>query len=84
MIVSMIQNRANKTSNKQKFRSTEGGKIRSNNHSLALHFKEVPREELERIKKDIREKSRMEQKKFIVISLIVAILVSALMLVILN
>ena len=39
MVVSMKQNRANKTSNKQKFRSNEGGEIHSNNHAEALHFK---------------------------------------------
>jgi len=43
MNVSMKQNRATKTSNKQKFRSNEGGRIHSNNHVEALHFKKVPK-----------------------------------------
>ena len=82
MNVSMKQNRANKTSNKQKFRANEGGKIRSNNHSEALHFKEVPKEELERVKSDIREKSRTEQRKLIVTFIVTAVLVIALMLIV--
>ncbi len=49
MIIRMRQNRVNKTSNKQKFRSNDGGKTRTNKHSETLHFKEVPKEELERI-----------------------------------
>jgi hypothetical protein len=84
MIVSMRQNRANKTSNKQKFRSNEGCKIRSNNHTEALHFKEIPKEELERIKNDIREKSRKERRILIIIFVITAVLVIALMIILFN
>ncbi len=78
MIVSMRQNRANRPSNKQKFRSNNGD-VHSKNHAEALHFKKVPKEELERIKKDIREKSRAEQRKLTVLFIVVAVLVCILM-----
>ena len=81
MNVSMKQNRANKTSNKQKFRSNVGGKIHSNNHAEALQFKKVPKEELERIKIGIREKSRSEQRKLLITVIVIAVLVIALMLI---
>jgi len=80
MNVSMKQNRANRPSNKQKFRSNNGD-VHSKNHAEALHYKEVSKEELERIKKDIREKSRAEQRKLIVLFIVVAVLISILMIV---
>ncbi|WP_130305683.1 hypothetical protein [Ancylomarina subtilis] len=74
----MRQNRANRPSNRQKFRS-DTGDIHYKNHAKVLHFKEVPKEELERIKKDIREKSRAEQRKLTVVFIVVAVLVCTLM-----
>lgn len=82
MNVSMKQSRAIKTSNKQKFRSNDGGKIHSDNHAETLHFKEVPKEELDIIKNGIREKARIEQRKLIVRFIFIAMLVIALMLIV--
>ena len=78
----MRQNRAIRTSNKQK--------IRSNNREVAhsdkdaLHFKEVPKEELERIKSNIREKSHRERRILIIAFVITAVLVIALMYILFN
>lgn len=84
MNISMKQNRANKTSNKQKFRANDGGKIHSNKHTKTLHFKEVPKEELEKIKNDIRKKSHKERRILITTFIITAVLVVALMFIIFN
>lgn len=84
MNISMKQNRANKTSNKQKFRANDGGKIHSNKHTKALQFKEVSKEELEKIKSNIREKLRKDRRTFITTFIVTAVLVVALMLIIFN
>ncbi len=82
MIIRMRQNRAIRTSNKQKFRSNNREVVHSDKD--ALHFKEVPKEELEIIKRDIREKSRKERKNLITAFIITAVLVVALMLILFN
>lgn len=80
MIIRMRQNRALRTSNKQKFRSNN--REASHSDKVALRYKKVSKEKLDKIKSGIREKARTEQRKLIVKFIITAVLVIALMLII--
>lgn len=80
MIIRMRQNRAIRTSNKQKFRSNNREAAHSD--KATLHFKELPKEELERVKIGIRKKARSEQRRLIITFIITAVLVIALMLIV--
>jgi len=65
MIIRMRQNRAIRTSNKQKFRSNN--RDASHSDKVALHYKTVSNEKLEKIKKKIRLKAGLERKKEIIV-----------------
>jgi len=65
MIIRMRQNRAIRTSNKQKFRSNN--REASHCDKVALHYKTVSNEKLEKIKRKIRLKSGLERKKELIV-----------------
>ena len=77
MINRMKQNRAIRTSNKQKFRSNNREATHSDKGAGALHYKEVTTEELEKVKSKIRLKARFERKKeiFVITFFIVIVII---------
>ncbi|MCZ4694057.1 hypothetical protein DWB61_02855 [Ancylomarina euxinus] len=75
MIIRMRQNRAIRTSNKQKFRSNNREAAHRDNGAEALHYKVVPKERLKNIKAKIRLKARFEQRKEIIVIFIFFMLV---------
>ena len=62
MIKRMQQNRANRASNKNKFKGNSSDFDTSVSGSKPLKFKEVPQEELEEIKLKIRAKAEADKK----------------------
>ncbi|WP_372645393.1 hypothetical protein [Ancylomarina sp.] len=75
MIIRMRQNRAIRTSNKQKFRSNNREAAHRDNGVEALHYKEVSKEKLKNIKAKIRLKARFERRKEIIVISIFLVLV---------
>ncbi|MGZ2368773.1 hypothetical protein ACXR6G_03205 [Ancylomarina sp. YFZ004] len=73
MIIRMRQNRAIKTSNKQKFRSNN--REASHSDKAALRYKKVSKEKLEKIKGKIRLKAGLERRKEILVISIFLVLV---------
>lgn len=67
-------NRANRTSNRAKFKDGQATYLAD---SKPLDFKEVSEDELKKIKHQIQEKSKKEQTRSLIIGLIVATLVIA-------
>jgi len=65
MIIRMKQNRAFRTSNKQKFRSNN--REASHIDKDALHYKTVSKEKLEKIKSKIRLKAGLVRRKEIIV-----------------
>jgi hypothetical protein len=73
------QNRANKPSNRAKFKGNNREGIYSEKYQSGnFRFHEVPKEKLEQIKENIRLKSRIEkhkQIKTLIISLIITLII---------
>lgn len=75
MIIRMRQNRAIRTSNKQKFRSNNREAAHRDKGAEALHYKEVSKEKLKNIKAKIRLKASFERRKEIIVVSIFLMLV---------
>jgi len=73
MIIRMRQNRAIRTSNKQKFRSNN--REVSHSDKDALHYKKVSKEKLQKIKDKIRLKAGLERRKELIVISIFLVLV---------
>lgn len=65
-------NRANRTSNRAKFKD---GQVSYLTNDKPLNFKEVSDDELEKIKLDIQEKAKKERTKSLIIGLVVGALI---------
>ena len=81
MINRMKQNRAQKPSNRSKFKGKNRDSIYSSKNKNELTFKTVSEEELDKIKKQIRKDAKTNQKKEFVIYGLIFISILALILI---
>ncbi len=59
----MKQNRSMKTSKRQKFKSNNRDAIFNNNRKEEGMFREIPERDLEKLKNEIRQKTKQQQRK---------------------
>jgi predicted nucleic acid-binding Zn ribbon protein len=71
----MRQNRAMRSSQKDRFKSNNKNLSYSKGKSHKLNFVEVSDEKLEEIKRDIRVKAKQERRKEIILFLIVCLVI---------